>query len=284
MLLPKSIACCLPPTIIENANHFPIINEIRLRKNSKLCFSSMGKNIVTEYTVTRSDIDFCVNAFCKNSVHTYFDYITQGFIPLDDGSRIGVCGKAVTEKGVIQGLGEINSLNIRIPTTLPDFPIGLFDKIPLEKGILCYSAPNVGKTTFLKKVISILSNEPFCKKLCVIDPKHEFIHPTADTGQVDYFIGYPKFQAIDIAIRNMSPEIIICDEIGLNDDISVLTECKNCGVSLICSAHAGTLEELFSRDNIKTMHDLKIFQGYMGISIKDGQRYYLYTDRGDVRC
>lgn len=50
------------------------------------------------------------------------------------------------------------------------------------------------------------------------------------------------------ALRSLSPEVIICDEIG--DDAEAVRQCMSSGVKLIVSAHAGSIEELKRRPSV----------------------------------
>ncbi len=279
----KKILSCLSPQIKEKMLRYPIINEIRMRKNSPLCFTVGNNNIITDHIVSEGEIKFSVNAFCKNSVHTYFDNIKNGYIPFDDGCRIGVCGKAVTEGNKIINISDISSLNIRLPSEKSIIADELIKNLRVDSGLLVYSQPCYGKTTLLRKIISFYSSPPYNKRIAVIDSRNELIFGNGETiSTVDVFSGYPKAVAIDIAVRVMSPEIIVCDEIGLNDDTNALMECRNCGVSLVCSAHAKSIQELLKRKNIRYLHDMNVFGGYVGISIKNRQRSYEYKKREDV--
>ena len=85
-----------------------------------------------------------------------------------------------------------------------------------------------------------------------------------------------------MAIRTMSPEIIICDEIGIKDSPAPFIECKNSGIALICSTHAGSIDELMGRKNISTLHDAELFDGYLGIFYKNGKRTYEYLSRKEI--
>ncbi len=282
-MINEKILNCLPPMIREKSLKYQVVNEIRMRKNSPLCFIVENRNIVTTHIVTDDEINFSVNCFCKNSLHTYFDNIKNGYIPFDDGCRIGVCGKAVTDGEKIINISEISSLNIRLPTKQPNIPEGLLRNIRGDKGVLIYSPPCYGKTTLLRQMISFYSSPPYNKKIAVIDSRNELVsEKMGEKNTFDVFSGYPKALAIDIAVRTMSPEIIVCDEIGLCDDTNALIECKNCGVNLICTAHAKNISELLMRKNIKILHDMKVFGGYLGISIRNSQRAYEYKKMEDV--
>jgi stage III sporulation protein AA len=87
----------------------------------------------------------------------------------------------------------------------------------------------------------------------LIDERHELAAvvkgvPQNNVGlKTDVFDGYPKHIGISTALRVMSPEVIITDEIGSEDDIKAIENSLNAGVKFIASAHATTQEELLSR-------------------------------------
>jgi len=280
MTLDKSILNCLPKEIRSKLKEYNETNEIRIRKNCPLCLTVGKHNLVTSYVCTAEDVEYCISRLCKNSFYAYTEQIKQGYIPFDNGYRIGVCGRSVTKNDKITNIYDVQGINIRVPSSRLFFPDGLLDGIEAEKGIMIYSPPAYGKTSLLKAIIKNLSLPPKNKRLAVIDCKSELYTDEMHKGlPVDFYVGYPKYQAIDMAIRNMSPEIIVCDEIGLSDDVSPIIECKNCGVNVICSAHARDLDELRARPNIHSLHKLKIFNGYLGISYKNGNRFYKYDKR-----
>ncbi|MBR6682671.1 MAG: hypothetical protein IKL40_06780 [Clostridia bacterium] len=282
-MINEKILGCFSPDIREIISKYPLINEIRMRKNSRLCFTVGNNNIITDHTVTEKEVQFSVNSFCKNSLHTYFDDIKKGFIPYDYGCRIGVCGKAVTEGGNVINISEITSLNVRLPAEKTYIPTELLKNLRIGNGLLVYSPPGYGKTTLLREIISFYSSPPYNKRIVVIDSRNELSFGNEEAlSTVDVFSGYPKAIAIDIAVRTMSPEIVVCDEIGLNDDTNALVECKNCGVVLICSAHAKSITELLCRKNIKLMHNMHVFGGYLGINLKNRQRTYDYKKWEDI--
>ena len=283
MVLNDAVEKCLPIGVLENIRKYDNLNEIRMRTNCKLALTSGNKNIICNYVTTKTDIEFALTRFCKSSVYTYSESIKQGYIPFDGGYRIGVCGKAVLENKEIISISDVSSLNIRIPAKKIEIPCSFLKNLPYEKSILIYSPPNTGKTSLLKMISVFLSSSPQNQRVVVIDCKNEIYSESLHKGiLVDFFTNYPKSLAIDLAVRNMSPQFIICDEIGLNEEVESLIECKNSGVGLICSAHANSLEELFAKHNILKLLNAGVFGGYIGIKQINNERQYSFTYQEDI--
>ncbi len=284
MILEDAVEKCLPDEVTEIIRKYNNINEIRMRVNCNVTLTVENKNVICNYVTTKKDIEYTFTHFCKSSIYSYSDNIKQGYIPFDYGYRIGVCGKAVLEKKEVISVSDIKSLNIRIPVKEISISSEFLQNIPYQKSVLIYSAPNTGKTTLLKTITAFLSSPPQNKRVVVIDCKNELYSEQLHEGRpIDFFINYPKHTAIDLAVRNMSPQFIICDEIGLNEEIESLIECKNSGVGLICSAHANSIEELLKRNNIKHLHNAGVFGGYIGIKQINNTRQYIITKREEIK-
>lgn len=89
------------------------------------------------------------------------------------------------------------------------------------------------------------------RKVSVIDERNEFSGTYAglaqnDLGFCDILNGYPKAEGLTQAIRTLSPNVIVCDEIGTERDIQAIRQAVHAGVKLIVSMHAGSIDD-FSR-------------------------------------
>ena len=128
--------------------------------------------------------------------------------------------------------------------------------------MLIAGAPSSGKTTVLKDLCRQLGER---YSVSVIDERGEIgavYHGKAqnDVGSMcDIFDGYPKACGLRTALRVMSPEIAVCDEIGGDDDIEQLISCANSGVRIAASAHAGSIEELYLRPDIRKLLENRVF-------------------------
>lgn len=263
------------------------ITEIRLRESGAVSVTCANGNIVFDEKgnitsvekgihLTAKEISECVEALCKHSKYSFEEYIKNGFIPLDSGARAGVCGKALTSKGSITTFSEITSVNIRLNSFFPELAK---DSALLMKnspcGIAIYSPPGMGKTTYLKSLIYLLSTGKYTPpyRVGVVDERFELGEATLKKGLCDIISGTPKRFGIELLTRTMSPEIIVCDEILPSDESSILSGC-NAGVSFICSFHGRSIEEISKRGYVMNILNSGIFQ--YSVCIQKSKSEYKY--------
>lgn len=227
------------------------IAEIRLRAGR--CAAAVtvsGKIIPCSAPFSEKDIADCFAELCRYSVHSYSREIAEGFITLDGGHRVGLCGTAVMSGGAVVSVKDISSLNIRIAREVRGCAEELYGRF--FAGGLCSlllaGRPMSGKTTLLRDLSRMLGEK---YRVALIDSRNELSAsvrglPTLDVGEnTDVLCGYTKSAGIMTALRSLSPDIIICDEIG--DDYDAVEQCLFCGVKVIAAAHAGSLSELSRR-------------------------------------
>lgn len=233
------------------------------------------------------------NRICSYSIHAFQRSINSGYIPMKNGNRAGICGTAVSENGVITNVKDISSLNIRISKQVK----GCADKIvPIIKddgrGLIIAGAPNSGKTTVLRDLIRQAASGGLGGffKVCAIDERREISAVnggivTNDLGLTcDVLDSYPMAQAIDIAVRTLSPDIIACDEVSSPEEIAAIERGVNCGVKFILTLHAGSYSDLMSRKQLERLLDTNAFGKVVllgsGESIGGVSRVY---DAGELR-
>jgi len=255
--------------ILSDIIKYTELNEIRLRADCPVAFTAAGKNHLSSVVLTQNDLHNILVRLCGNSLHSYMDKICEGYIPFVNGWRVGVCGSAVYENGRLIGITDITSINIRIPRYIANISGDIIRHLAdsdYKKGILLFSQPGTGKTTLLKDITKKLSSYPLYKKVSLIDSRCEIASDDLFSRcTVDIFRNYDKSTAINIAIRTMSPDIIVCDEIGSNEDSVAIFEAQRAGVPVIATAHASDVLKLISRHNIKELHKFGIFDSYVKI-------------------
>ena len=207
------------------------------------------------FTLSRQEIEDIFMKMCNYSVHSLTENIAEGFISLEGGCRIGVYGTAVVRDGKITSVRNIEGINIRVPAEYrgcaqPIYNRLFYSRIP--NTVIC-GPPMSGKTTVLRDLSRLISDEGM-KKVAVIDERSEL--SGGDLGfNTDILKNYPKAQGIGIAVRTLSPDVIICDEIGTLCEAQELCSLVNSGVKFIVTMHCSDLTELKRRPQFALLSD-----------------------------
>ena len=246
------------------------IEEIRVRHGGCASVTSDGRNILLSFMPTRDDMDTLLCALCDNSLYAHRETINNGYITLEGGIRVGVCGRATVDGGRLLGVYDVSSMNIRIPHTLKNVgePICRLLRSRSEgSGVLIYSPPGVGKTTLLRAVCAKMAGGESPWRVCAIDTRGEIGGAYLDNHLcLDVLSGYPRGLGIDIATRTMSPELIVCDEIGDVCEAEAIIAAQNTGIPFVATAHGRDLASLLRRTAIAKLHAAGVFFAYVGIS------------------
>ncbi len=282
-----ALLSCLPERLTREIKRIESSNvdfekrlfEIRVRSERVTTLNLQGKSITLPICLSKEEISEALKRFCRNSVYAYSESLRYGYITFSGGYRIGVAGRAVYEDGALIGVGEVSSLCIRIPHNIKgagDIAVEVFENMGARKGILVYSRPRVGKTTILRDAsITLSSKKSYCVSL--VDTREELSGDFIDERcEMDILLGYSKAEGIEIATRTLSPDLIVCDEIGGYDEAEAILSVQSAGVPLLASAHGDSLEEIFSRGAIKILAENRIFGAYIGVK-KDSYGKYTYT-------
>ena len=249
--------------------------EIRLRTDKPIVlYGKYGCNFLkNDSTVSGIDCRYCVcitdndirkivSRICNYSVYTHQNDMSNGFVTFGNGHRAGFCGTAVINNSSITALRDITSINIRIACYFENAADELLDFLSDNKnfsGIIIAGAPCTGKTTLLRSFASKVSsmyNFGYMKTV-IIDERSEMI--TSNGVNCDILRGFSKTDGINHAIRVLSPEIIVCDEVISSDEAADIIKGCYTGVKFIVSVHIGTPEDIFRRSVSKTLTDSGFF-------------------------
>ncbi len=282
--LPATLQKVLPYKLSDEIRRrIPIglqIEEIRLRADRYASVTAEGKNIVLSYALTRDEMDSFLTAICDNSLYAHRETINNGYITLDGGIRVGICGRATVDGGRLLGVYDVSSMNIRIPHDIrrAGEPICRMLRTRTEgRGVLVYAPPGEGKTTLLRAVCSKMAGGESPWRVCVIDTRGELAASLFERRLcLDVLSGYPRGLGIDIATRTMSPELIVCDEIGDVSEAEAIISAQNSGVPFIASAHGDSIESLLMRTAVARLHAARVFSAYVGIK-RAGNGDFRYT-------
>jgi len=139
------------------------IEEIRVRVNQNLSLKIGQEMRCTSHKITKQEIEEIFENICEKSVYSYTKQISEGFITIRGGNRVGITGSCVIKNGKVENINGISSLNIRIAKQIKDASLPILkDVIDIENSsvfnTMIVSSPGAGKTTILRDLIRKISN------------------------------------------------------------------------------------------------------------------------------
>lgn len=243
------------------------LSEIRLRSGGRASVKIGREHIPLCASVSSEELYTILCSICGGAVYAHRDTISMGYVSMPGGIRVGVVGTARYDASKLAGIDDVSSLVFRIPSGECSFADELCNIFRREtkRGMLIYSPPGVGKTTALRALALKLGGGKHPMRICIVDERQEFSGEDYSDCEVDIMTGYKKGAGLDIAVRTMSPDLVMIDEIGAAEAESVAAALLS-GIPIAATAHAGSKDELFSRKALLPILDIDAFDTFVGIS------------------
>ena len=81
--------------------------------------------------------------------------------------------------------------------------------------------------------------------------------------RTDLLSGVPKGAGLLRLLSTMGPQVLAADELNLVEDVAAVLEAKSRGVTVLCTAHGGTFEELLHREGMQKLFENRTFGRYV---------------------
>ncbi|SCJ54456.1 transcription termination factor Rho [uncultured Clostridium sp.] len=277
------------------------IQEIRIKVGKPTILILSNEERILDCITTNDEVKGILVKISNYSLYAYEEEIKQGYITIKGGHRVGIAGECVISNGEIKTIKNISSLNIRISKAV----VGSSKKIMpiITRGDRIYntliiSPPKCGKTTILRDIAKNISNGMYTvglkgKKVVIIDERSEVAAcyngiPQMDVGiRTDVLDNCLKKTGMIMAIRSLSPDVLICDEIGTLGEVEALNMAFNSGVNIVVTVHGFDIEDIYSRKVFKELIDESIIERVVVLSSRKGagtiERIYK-IERGEIKC
>ena len=280
------------------------LQEVRLRVGQPLFILWNGKERFLPYgtgtmhIVTKEEIRETLEYMSHYSLYAYENELRQGFLTIEGGHRVGVAGKVLLENNKVKNMQYISSVNLRMSHEVLGCANTVLPYIIQGKGILhtlIISPPCCGKTTLLRDLIRQISDgtEYFKgRTVGVVDERSELggsyqgIAQNTLGKRTDLLDCCPKAEGMLMLIRSMSPEVIVIDEIGGEEDVHALEYAMQCGCKMLASVHGLSMEDIREKPVLGELVKKKRFDRYvvLGKEIHPGEVKAIYDERGNLLC
>ena len=236
LILPKFISDPLK-TNTERTKLIEIVLDVGRRPEARF----LDKTIYLSYrTVVWQDIDYVLKRLGK----------------FNDDNRAGIEKTLHRISSMRNRKGNVIGFTCRIGRAVFGTVGIIRDLLEKKKSILLMGRPGVGKTTAIREIARVLSDD-MKKRVIIIDTSNEIAgdgdlpHPSIGKARrMQVLNNENQHQVMIEAVQNHMPEIIIIDEIGTELEASAARTIAERGVQLVGTAHGHTLDNIIKNPTL----------------------------------
>lgn len=284
----------LPPSLRQLAGQLPQqtrhrVEEVRLRLGRTLSVVEGGREWSLpqwrDRLIQEEDLQWVLETAGQGSVHTVLEQLRQGYLSVEGGHRIGVCGSVALKDGNLVNYRTFSSLTLRFAHQMKGLAEPLLPQLHQDGRLLStliFAPPGGGKTTLLRDLIRCASDGVGLPphRVGVADERGELCGmsqgmPQNEVGfHTDVMDGCPKALALLMLLRGMNPQVLAMDEITDPRDLAAMEEVAGCGVTLLATAHGATPGEVRLRPLYRDLLASHIFRRFVWIDQEGDRRRY----------
>ncbi|HEX9016681.1 MAG TPA: R3H domain-containing nucleic acid-binding protein [Chloroflexota bacterium] len=187
------------------------------------------------------------------------EYVIDRIGMFGDDNRAGIERTLHRISAIRNRSGRVIGLTCRVGRAVFGTISVISDIVESGKSILLLGRPGVGKTTMLREVARVLS-EDLRKRVVIVDTSNEIAgdgdipHPAIGRAR-RMQVQTPSMQhAVMIeAVENHMPEVIVIDEIGTELEAAAARTIAERGVQLVGTAHGNTLDNLMMNPTLSDL-------------------------------
>ena len=184
------------------------------------------------------------------------DYILKRLGKFSGDNRAGIEKTLHRISALRNRRGGVIGLTCRIGRAVFGTVGIICDLLEQKKSILLLGRPGVGKTTAIREIGRVLSDD-MKKRVIIIDTSNEIAgdgdlpHPSIGKARRMQVINAQNQHEVMIeAVENHMPEVIIIDEIGTELEATAARTIAERGVQLVGTAHGSALENLIKNPTL----------------------------------
>ncbi|XP_076907207.1 uncharacterized protein ycf45-like [Bidens hawaiensis] len=178
------------------------------------------------------------------------EYAENAIGEIGGDNRAGITGTLHRISAVRNRKGVVVGLTCRVGRAIRGHIDMVWDLLQFGESILFIGRPGVGKTTVMREISRVLSDD-LQKRVVVVDTSNEIggggdiPHPAiGSTRRMQVSKPFLQHKVMIEAVENHMPEVIIVDEISTRDEVNACKSISERGVMVIGSAHGDRLENI----------------------------------------
>jgi len=187
------------------------------------------------------------------------DYVTKRITEFSDENRAGINRTLHRISCIRNRQYLIIGLTCRIGRAIFGTISIMRDLLESNQSILLLGKPGVGKTTIIREIARVLSDE-MEKRVVIVDTSNEIAGdsniPHSGIGRARRMqVSKTEFQHKKMieAVENHMPEVIIIDEIGTDLEALAARTIAEKGVKLVGTTHGNSLENLIKNPSLSDL-------------------------------